>query len=994
MFFYHVKSYQHLKVSHFIFFFIIWFAVTASAQQLSFQHFDVGQGLSQAQVNSIVQDRQHHLWVGTIAGLDRFDGSTFRHFTKNDGLQSSSITSVYTSRKGVVWTGTFKGVSCYDGYRFYNFTVKGVDGNILISSIEEDPSGTIWVFDPNRGLFRFEQQYFVNVKTPFTDSRATCLYKDSNGDLLVNFYAKGIYRYSKSGWSKISLVIPEDPADFISSINSRDGHYFVFTSGGRVLKLPSDMAAITFQQKIKNISVSCFDNKGNIWIGTNRGVVVCSGANLATIAHYTASSGLTDNYIRSLYRDFEGNIWIGSDGEGLFKFSGSSFLRYDRNNGMPGNIVMGFASTSNFDMFLGFREAGLVRFNLSTKKIAVIDYSRLSSTGVNCIGKSHTQSILLGTLDNKLLEFNGHTFREIIIDKRSRFSIISILSDSDRTWINTAAGCYYLRGDTMSRVKGVEGIPLGPPLRLENDQFLIGSTSGVYFFREGYPAEKIRNPVLMNLGVSCFGVFKGFIVIGTFGDGLYFWNRKTEEVYQCDIRKGLSDNQVFSLFTDRNQLLWVGTGSGLHQVTFDAQFSLFNVKKFSNRDGYENAENNLTAIAEDHEGRIWTGTNKGIFIYSADTITSQDAKPLVVIQQVDYPGRPGYASLSSDKVSPWYHLPHSPVLSYSKNNISFTVKGIFLKDPSGMLYSSQLVGYDKKFSSPSPQNFFNYQHLEPGYYVFRVKAISAEGEVSGNIAEYPFSIERPFHKTVWAYLLGISLIFMTGIFAHFLHTRTKQQKIRQLDLLRLEEQQKIRQQTSEDFHDELGNKLTRISLLTDILEKKIGESEDQLHLTRQIKDNILALYAGTRDIIWSLSPASNQLEDILNRIRQFGEDLFQDSEIDFIAEDMSGSLFSASVPMDYGRNLIMIFKELLTNSLRHSGASRVLLSVSMRDDRQLEMSLHDNGRGFNTEQVVRGNGLNNIQRRAGRLAAFLEIKSDPDRGTRITIRLKIPLKGG
>ena len=89
----------------------------------------------------------------------------------------------------------------------------------------------------------------------------------------------------------------------------------------------------------------------------------------------------------------------------------------------------------------------------------------------------------------------------------------------------------------------------------------------------------------------------------------------------------------------------------------------------------------------------------------------------------------------------------------------------------------------------------------------------------------------------------------------------------------MEEQMKVRQKTSEDFHDEMGNKLTRISVLSDILETQmLGEQQEQKKLIAQIKENVAALYAGTKDILWSLQPESDNLYEILNRIKDFGID--------------------------------------------------------------------------------------------------------------------------
>jgi signal transduction histidine kinase len=220
-------------------------------------------------------------------------------------------------------------------------------------------------------------------------------------------------------------------------------------------------------------------------------------------------------------------------------------------------------------------------------------------------------------------------------------------------------------------------------------------------------------------------------------------------------------------------------------------------------------------------------------------------------------------------------------------------------------------------------------------------------------------------------------------------------KRRQLELLRQDEQEKIRQRTSEDFHDELGNKISRISLLADILQKKVSPTDiEKNNLIRQIRENVQALYTGTKDVIWSLSPGSDNFLEILQRIEQFGDDLFDDSSIHF---SMNGSEYvdpDIKLPMDFSRNIIMIFKELLNNCLRHARATEVVLTVSRSDDKAFVLSVVDNGIGFDKTHIGKGNGLLNIQRRAERIGATIEIDAEGITGMITQLTIKIPSKGG
>ena len=218
----------------------------------------------------------------------------------------------------------------------------------------------------------------------------------------------------------------------------------------------------------------------------------------------------------------------------------------------------------------------------------------------------------------------------------------------------------------------------------------------------------------------------------------------------------------------------------------------------------------------------------------------------------------------------------------------------------------------------------------------------------------------------------------------------KQRRLRLLAKLRSEEQAKIRLRTAEDFHDEIGNKLTRINVLTNVLKNKIELNPETTRILNQIEDNTAQLYGGTRDILWSLKPSNDTLYEILNRIRDFGMELYQDTEVNFSLTGIEDKWSSYRLPMDMSRNLLMIFKEALNNGLKYSGAKNVSVVVSMKTKGVLQLVLKDDGRGFERQTVKKGNGINNMHIRAERLKGKLYLDSRPGKGTIMNLTFKIP----
>jgi signal transduction histidine kinase len=184
-----------------------------------------------------------------------------------------------------------------------------------------------------------------------------------------------------------------------------------------------------------------------------------------------------------------------------------------------------------------------------------------------------------------------------------------------------------------------------------------------------------------------------------------------------------------------------------------------------------------------------------------------------------------------------------------------------------------------------------------------------------------------------------------------------------------------------------------MTVLTSVLQSKVKEPE-AVRIIEQIRENAGRLYSGTRDILWSLKPGADNLYEILHRIRDFGQDLFGDTDIQFVFTGSDERWREHRLSLDWSRNLTMIFKEALNNALKYAKATRVELSVELTEDDVLVMRLHDDGKGFDAAEIHGGHGLQNMKTRAGRLGGTLGVQSASGAGTALTLRFKIPQTAG
>ncbi|MGN6566826.1 MAG: sensor histidine kinase, partial [Flavipsychrobacter sp.] len=259
--------------------------------------------------------------------------------------------------------------------------------------------------------------------------------------------------------------------------------------------------------------------------------------------------------------------------------------------------------------------------------------------------------------------------------------------------------------------------------------------------------------------------------------------------------------------------------------------------------------------------------------------------------------------------------------------------------------------------------------------------------------KYSFTIVTPFQKTGLFRLIILLGCILLGVTIQYIVNTRKQNREKLLRKLRAEEQAKIRMRTAEDFHDEVGNKLTRINVLTNVLKNKIDNvTPDIDRILNQIQDNTGQLYSGTKDILWSLKPTNDNLYEILHRIRDVGIELFQYTNTEFTFVGTDSRWQNYRMPLDVSRNLIMIFKEALNNCMKYSKATKVKLEISFKRRDVLQMILTDNGKGFDMQHIKKGHGIDNMNVRANRIHGKLYIDSTEGKGTVISLSFKISTK--
>jgi signal transduction histidine kinase len=198
--------------------------------------------------------------------------------------------------------------------------------------------------------------------------------------------------------------------------------------------------------------------------------------------------------------------------------------------------------------------------------------------------------------------------------------------------------------------------------------------------------------------------------------------------------------------------------------------------------------------------------------------------------------------------------------------------------------------------------------------------------------------------------------------------------------------QLIRNQIAQDLHDDIGSTLSSISILSNmaIKEKNANQAMSAMH---EIKNSTVTLMERMDDIVWSINPKNDSLENLLLRIKRFATSLFEAKNMDYTIT-IEENIHEVRLPMEYRQHIYLILKEGINNIIKYSDATKAMIRVSYRNE-WLELLLEDNGKGFDSTGSFSGNGLPGMKNRAGMMQADLVIQSAAGQGTKILLRLKI-----
>lgn len=982
-------------------------------------------GLAHNHINRIKVDSHGFLWFCTDAGISRFDGRRFFTLTTADGLPHPDINDLVEARDGSFWLAGDGGIS-----RF-RLLSPGSDQKPKIrtfrsrehpaeryDALEFDREGRLWA-GGHEGLFQVEGEgdavriRWANEGLPRVPIPR--LLADRRGGLWIATAHGAFYRPSSG---KVVPVAPSTvyprleryayPERFAESLlQDREGRVWVgYRSAGFCLlerEIEREIIGTEFCIGAgrslfgRDIRALLESTDGRYWVGSTEGL--CELERRSRQLHcYRPPHGLAEDRILRMAEDPEGNLWLGTGQSGVMRLARPGFVRF--------TVEDGFVPGYNVSL-------------LATKAGQVV-----VSTG--------------GNLDHvQVLKLDGNKFREEWNSAQSgrkwQYGAPwqhSALEDSRGQWWVPAASYLYRfpAGTGLANLHSTQPeefkLPLdtwygGPyedsrgelwvsTIPRQNDRMrwsgrvLVRGPSGEAF-REIPAIEESLTRIERSIGlgawISCFredgagGMWLGISNLRLIYPAntvtlLRYYQGKVREFSMAD---GLPPGTINAIHADRQGRLWIGSYAGLVRLDQPS----VEQPRFTKVNGLGSDE--VWCVTEDDDGRIYAGTGKGV-----DRLDLQTGRIRHFTTEDGLPRGRVLASMRSRSGQVWFASDNA-VSRFEPERLVTSPPATYLVRPAGTLrlphdqssfeaefsspsfsgapprFQYRLTGVDADWRPATGESVVRYAGMSPGAYELQARAVNAVGVVSPQPAILRFEVMSPFWRTWW--FLALLLSAVAGM-AYLLH---------QYQLRRLLAMERLRVRIASDLHDEIGSSLAQVSMLGELARRSLnGSHPGAAELIERMAGTCRDAVASMSDIVWSIHPRNDGLSDLVSRMRQFALDVLSARDIEFDFEAPAEGDASLALPLDVRRDLLLIFKESVNNAARHAGCRRVR-AVLICEEREVRLTVEDDGHGFDPLAKAAGQGLGTLRARARKLAGRCDILSAPGGGG-ARILVSLPLK--
>jgi signal transduction histidine kinase/ligand-binding sensor domain-containing protein/AraC-like DNA-binding protein/ActR/RegA family two-component response regulator len=1021
------------KFRFLLFFIFLSFSSLSQVPVLNFRNITDEQGLSNTSVESIFQDDRGFMWFGTLDGLNRYDGNKILVYTHKSGdlasLSDNSIQSIMEDRNHEIWIGTSKGLNILNPStgKFIQF-LHSPDPNSLsnnsIQVIFQDRENNIWIGTEN-GLNRWNPKtggftHFMHLnqdKKSLSDNRIHCLTEDSLGNLWIGTQ-NGLNLYDKKEhhfWHIRDYIPPKSNSEDFNNIQKikadRENHLWILVYDHGLLNFDPAMKSVQYFHHEDNEPNSLgsdilrdilIDHLGRVWIGG-----VNAGLNLYipkthdfTNYHHESDNpfSLSQKSVQCLIEDRQNNIWIGTLRGGINLYSPlrerfKLFKQTVSPNSLIYDDIRSFLQDKSGRIWIGADGGGLDLFNEASGTFKHYRHdphnpSSLSSSAIISLSPDVGDKIWISTWNGGLNLFNPennrfvhykntpnnpHSINSDFVRKAFQDSQNQIWIATDRGGVNMFDPIHQTFSHRVYDPKGITRIWGNNIIDINEDHkhniWILSLDSGIncyslstqrisHYYR---PEEGATSDIALS-----FTDHRDRLWIGR--KGLYLLDNKKNQFILYTHLAGLDREYIKGILEDNEHNLWISTSNGITKFNPET----YRFKKFNIGDGLQGLEFEVNSCMKAQNGELFFGGVNGFNVFYPERIRSNPYIPPVYLTGFQILNKeivPGEKDSPLEKDISFTREIH---LNYKQASFSFLFSALNLVVPENNQYAYKLENFDKNWIQAGTERKAVYTNIDPGEYIFRVKASNNDGLWNEKGTEIKIYISPPFWQTAWFEVLSLILVFGLSYWILYLRRsfelksleEKKNEELHQIQLqfftnishefrtplsLILGPLEKISYETSAEkiahYYQTIQRNAHRLmNLINELMDFRKVQS-GALGLKIQ-KDNLILFL---QDIVEEFKDSSENKKIVLNfnPSKELEESWFDRNILEKIVLNLINNAFKYT---DQNGQITVELLDSLENFLP-SFSNELLITHSLKAKKYFYILVRDNGIGISKESI-------------------------------------------
>ena len=947
----------------------------------------ISDGFFNGTPQAIAQTADGYLWIGTEAGLVRFDGVRFVPWTAPDGehLPSSRIHSLLGTRDGSLWIGTSRGLVKWNHFELTS--IQGGSG--FIESLVEGPQGKVWITrsqvrDHTGPLCEVAEDtlhcHGASEGIPFPFAQP--LFGDAQGNLWFGS-SLGVGHWA-SGEVKTFTLKALRGNDLLRGVTAiTSGSDGLILAGvertGRGLGLQQltqsewkDYSLPQLNGAQVSVTALLRDRNEGLWIGTANSGVYHVHAGRAE--HFGAADGLSSDSVQSFYEDREGNVWVATS-RGIDRFHDTPVISFSIREGLTSEDADSVFAAHDGTVWIGNVQA--LDFLRQGKLSSIAKRNGLPGRLITSLLEDHQRRLWVG-IDNGLAVYDNGKFHPVKRpDGKSLGIVTALIEDTDHNvWAAVTQPALF-------RIQNLEVKDEFVPPRVPrvvsmaadmSEGVWLGLSSGVLArLRHGQleplPTHRQADHAIRNLLVE-----PDDAIWGATQDGAFLWRDGKEQI--LDSHNGLGCDDIYTLLQDNNGSLWLDTQCGFAVIAQSEIYRWWQQPdaqvKMRTLDVFDGAQPGLTNFRPEGskapDGRLWFANENVLQAVDPEHLDTNKVSPPVQVEQI---------VADRKKYSPRENLrlpPHTRDLEIDYTALSFVA-------PQKVRFRYKLEGHDSDWQDPQNRRQAFYTDLPPGNYRFHVIASNNDGVWNEAGAEAGFVVLPAFYQTeLFRILCVLAAIGALGLL-YMLRLR----RLAAAMQARFEERLEVRERIARNLHDTLLQGIYSASIHFDLANNRLPENSPAKSALERGLDLLRQVSQEGRNALRSLRSRQTSSEGLEQALSLLPKEFALPENIDFVVATDGQPRVLRPLVRD---EAYLIAREAVINAFRHAQASKIEVEVGYAS-RHLRVMVRDNGCGIDSQLLRTGReghwGLPGMRERAEKIGGKLSVLSGVDAGTEIEL---------